>query len=152
MIRVLFVCLGNICRSPMAEGLFIKMIKDQGLEDRIHVESRATSTYEIGQPPHPRTQEILVREHATLVGKRAKQITKSDFDEFDVIIGMDHENVFDLKQMSTRHYDKIYLFRDINPNTKGQDVPDPYYSGRYEETFKLISESLPLWLERLKKS
>ncbi len=152
MVKVLFVCLGNICRSPMAEGLFRKMIKDQGLDEYIHVESRATSTYEIGQPPHPRTQAILLREGASLVGKRAKQMTKSDFDAFDVIIGMDHENVSDLKQMTERHHHKIYLFRDIDQSTQGQDVPDPYYSGRYEETFELISESLPLWLDRLKKS
>jgi len=152
MMRVLFVCLGNICRSPMAEGLFKKMINDQGLDDCIEVESRATSTYEIGRPPHPRTQAILSREGASLFDKRAKQISSNDFDSFDLIIGMDRKNIFDLKQMTNKHLNKIYLFRDIDPNALGQDVPDPYYSGRYEETFELISKTLPLWLEKLKKS
>jgi protein-tyrosine phosphatase len=136
----------------MAEGLFKKLIRNEGLEKFIHVESRATSTYEIGRPPHPRTQAILHREDAMLVGKRAEQITHSDIESFDIIIGMDKENVMDLKHMTKDHHKKIYLFRDINPLTKDQDVPDPYYSGRYEETYQLIQESLPLWLERLKKT
>ena len=152
MMRVMFVCLGNICRSPMAEGLFKKLIKHEGLEELIQVESRATSTYEIGRPPHPRTQAILHREEAMLIGKSAEQIKLSDFESFDLIIGMDKENIIDLKHMTKVHQQKIYLLRDINPLTKDQDVPDPYYSGRYEETFHLIQESLPLWLERLKKT
>lgn len=152
MKRVMFVCLGNICRSPMAEGLFKKMIKEKGLEDLIHVESRATSSYEIGRPPHPKTLAILHREKAMLIGKSSEQITHRDIESFDLIIGMDQENVNDLKHMAKYYQQKIYLFRDINPQTKDQDVPDPYYSGRYEETFHLIQESLPLWLERLKKT
>lgn len=152
MIKVMFVCLGNICRSPMAEGLFKKMIQDQGLEDRFEVESRATSRYEIGRPPHPGTQAILSREGAQLKDKHATQISSIDFDLFDVIIGMDNENVSDLKRMTKTHKDKVYLFRDIDPNARGEDVPDPYYSGRYEETFQLISKCLPLWLDKLKKT
>src|SRR5690554_6297079 len=89
MIRVLFVCLGNICRSPMAEGLFKIMVEDAGFKEHFIIESRATSTYEIGNPPHPKTAIILEREKAQLKGKKSQQITQDDFQHFDYIIGMD---------------------------------------------------------------
>jgi protein-tyrosine phosphatase len=152
MKKILFVCLGNICRSPMAEGLMKKMIKDQELEKWITVESRATSSYEIGRPPHPKTMAILSREGAELTAKKAEQIKKEDFDSFDYIIGMDDQNVEVLKKMANQHAHKVYLFRDIDPNTQGEQVPDPYYSGKYEETFGLIQQSLIKWLEHLKKT
>jgi len=152
MINVLFVCLGNICRSPMAGGLMKKFINDEGLSGVIHVESRGTSTYEIGNPPHPETLRILKREHAMLVGKRAEQIKSIDFLHFDYIIGMDHHNVRTLINKAGVHRHKVYLLRDIDPLTQGEEVPDPYYSGRYEETYQLLSSSLKLWLEHLKKT
>lgn len=152
MIKVLFVCLGNICRSPMAEGLMKKRLKELNLSESIHVESRATSSYEIGQPPHPKTNAILKREGALLTGKTAKRITQIDFEQFDYIIGMDMENVQDLKEKAGTHKDKIYLFRDMGSSIKGLEVPDPYYSGKYEETFNLINTSLDHWIHHLIKS
>lgn len=150
MIKILFVCLGNICRSPMAEGLMKKKIKEAGYERFFHIESRATSTYEIGQPPHPKTQAILKRENASLINKTAQQISSHDFESFDMIIAMDQSNVFDLQRMYSHNHHKIYLLRDIDKNTKHEDVPDPYYSNRYEETFKMIDESLDAWVNHLK--
>ncbi len=149
MIKVLFVCLGNICRSPMAEGMFRKMIKDRGLEQSIHVESRATSTYEIGNPPHPKTQHILNRIQADFSNIYSKQITQDDFRVFDFVIGMDLENVRYLKAHAGPYQSKIYLLRDINPLTKNEIIPDPYYTGKYEETYHLLKESLELWIKFL---
>lgn len=152
IMKVLFVCLGNICRSPMAEGLMKKMIIKEGLQEKIQVESRGTSSYEIGESPHPKTQAILLREKAMLTNKRAQRISRDDFKTFDIIIGMDKQNVKDLRRIANDDVYKIYLFRDIDQRTQGEDIPDPYYTNRYEETFHLIQESLPLWLNWLKKS
>jgi protein-tyrosine phosphatase len=152
MIRVLFVCLGNICRSPMAEGLLKKRIKDLGLENQIHVESRATSSYEIGNPPHRKTMAILNRENAKLIGKTAQLISTEDFNTFDYIIGMDLENIDNLKRIAGRYQDKIYLFRDIDESNKNEEVLDPYYNGQYEETYKLINDSLDKWINHLIKT
>ena len=102
--KVCFVCLGNICRSPMAEGLYQKRIRDLGLSHLISVESRATSSYEIGRPPHPGTAKILRRENAELVGKKAQRISMNDVEEFDIIIGMDQDNVNDLKRIAGKHH------------------------------------------------
>lgn len=152
MMKILFVCLGNICRSPMAEGLMKKRINDAGYAHLFHVESRATSSYEIGRFPHPKTMQILQRENASLRNKRAQKIAESDFDNFDLIIGMDKENVQDLLRMKPDHKHKIYLLRDISLETANEDVPDPYYTGKYEETFCLIDESLEQWMNHFKKS
>ncbi|MDO9629220.1 MAG: low molecular weight protein-tyrosine-phosphatase [Acholeplasmataceae bacterium] len=150
MIKVLFVCLGNICRSPMAEGMLKKMVNDHGLESKIHIESRATSTWEKGNPPHPGTRKILERIGADYKGKVSTQITETDFHEFDYIIGMDHENIKYLNTHAGIHSNKIYLLRDIDSNTKDQIIPDPYFSGEHEKTFLLLEEPLKLWLEKLK--
>ncbi len=150
--KVCFVCLGNICRSPMAEGLYQKRIRDLGLSHLISVESRATSSYEIGRPPHPGTAKILRRENAELVGKKAQRISTNDVEEFDIIIGMDQDNVNDLKQITGKHQHKIYLYRDIHPNTKGEDVLDPYYTGEYENTFQAIHEMIDLWMDHFQKT
>lgn len=152
MIKVLFVCLGNICRSTMAEGLMKKYLRDEGLEHFFHVESRATSTYEIGSPPHPSTQTILRREGAMLIGKYAKQISHHDYEYFDYIIGMDHDNIGALKKHTDQYKHKIYLLRDIDENAKGKEVSDPYYTGHYEETYQLISHALKKWIDYLKKT
>jgi protein-tyrosine phosphatase len=149
MTKILFVCLGNICRSPMAEGLLKKMIKDQNLEHCFHVESRGTSSWEEGNPPHPGTQKILKRLGISTEGMFSKKITKNDFNDFDYIIGMDHENMKYLKKYAFENIYKLYLLRDVDAKTKGEIVPDPYYSGKYEETYQLLNESLSIWLEKL---
>jgi protein-tyrosine phosphatase len=149
MIKVLFVCLGNICRSPMAEGLFKKLVKDMGYEECFHIESRGTSNWELGNPPHPGTIKILSRLNISTDYMSSEKIESKDFKEFDYIIGMDHDNVRYLKNQGKNYIEKIYLLRDVSLKTKGEIVPDPYYTGKYEETYQLLMESLLLWVEKM---
>jgi len=149
MIKVLFVCLGNICRSPMAEGLFKKLVEDMGYKACFHIESRATSTWELGNPPHPGTVKILSRLGISTENMVSEKMESQDYRNFDYIIGMDHDNVRYLKNHGKNYSDKIYLLRDVTLQTKGQIVPDPYYTGKYEETYQLLMESLPLWVEKM---
>lgn len=147
MKKILFVCLGNICRSPMAEGLFMKQVKDMGLENELYAESRATSNYEIGRPPHIGTRRILDSVGYDISYKKAKQITYKDIDEFDYIIGMDHENIKDIKKIAKDLLHKVYLFRDINPDTKNMIVKDPYYDNTHMETYKVLNAEISKWIE-----
>ena len=149
MIRVLFVCLGNICRSPMAEGIFKKMLEEKSAQHEFIVESRATSAWEIGKPPHPGTRKILERIGFDWTGMKAKQISKQDYEKFDYIIGMDEVNVSYLIKHAGIHKDKIHLMRDINPKTKNQNIPDPFFNNTHEHTYLLINESLLDWYEKL---
>jgi protein-tyrosine phosphatase len=152
MIKVLFVCLGNICRSPMAEGIFKKLVKDAHLEDEFLIESRATSTWEEGNPPHIETRKILSRIGINLENKKSTIISQKDFEYFDYIIGMDNENMKYLNNHTKDYKHKLYLLRDIDEKTLGEIVPDPYFNGKYEETYQLLLESLKLWLAKLKNT
>ncbi len=149
MLKVLFVCLGNICRSPMAEGLFIARIKQDGLSDDIHVESRALGPWKQGNPVHRGTKLYLDKHQIDSSHMRSKMIQLNDLDDYDFIIGMDQSNVKALKKLAgKKNKDKIHLFLDVNPNFIGQDIPDPYEDGRFELTYTLITSSIDLWMER----
>ena len=150
MKKIVFVCLGNICRSPMAE--FVMKELDQ--EKSLHIESRATSSWEHGNPVHQGTQKIL-RKYAISFdsSKGSQQISaalvhkfngQADFEFFDLVVGMDESNVEDLLQISAGHYDdKIKLFRPGG-------VPDPWYTGDFEETYKLVTAGCRDWLQWIK--
>ncbi|MHC5269482.1 low molecular weight protein-tyrosine-phosphatase [Enterococcus sp. LJL98] len=147
--RVLFVCLGNICRSPMAEGLLRKAAKEQALP--LVVDSAATSQFQLGKAPHPGTQAILeaagVDHHAMI----ARQIEKKDFSKYDYIIGMDRQNVTDLLRLAPEEeQDKIHLFLSVLPEQTVLDVPDPWYTGDFAQTQQMIEAGLVAWLEKLK--
>lgn len=150
MVKIAFVCLGNICRSPMAEGLMKKKVKDLGLERHFCIESRGTSSWEEGNPPHPKTIDILIRVGAILINKQAQKISKEDVANFDYLIAMDHDNIRELKQIFPEYSNKILLFRSINNHGKDLDVKDPYYSGKYEEVYEILDHDLDLWIEKFK--
>lgn len=145
MKKVLFVCLGNICRSPMAEALFNKTFKEKQLP--LIADSAGTSGWEAGNPAHPGTQKIL-REHGVAsTGLISRKITRQDFITADYIIGMDEQNVRDLKQIAPAGTkEKIYLYLSIVPKIKNKTIPDPWYTGDFEETYDLITQGIPEWL------
>ncbi|VUW91535.1 Low molecular weight protein-tyrosine-phosphatase YfkJ [Streptococcus constellatus] len=139
MKKIVFVCLGNICRSPMAEFV----MKD--LTDEVYVESRATSDWEYGNPIHAGTQAIF-RKYAIPYdkSKTSQQIAIQDFESFDYIIGMDQSNLQDLKKMAPEKYaDKIFQFEE-------KSVPDPWYTGDFDETYQLVLAGCQKWLEQMK--
>lgn len=148
MRTVIFVCLGNICRSPMAEMMMAELIKEQGLENSVRVESRATSTYEIGNSPHPGAIKELRKNGIPILEHQAQQISTSDFEKADLIIGMDKQNVIDLKQMApASEQAKIRMAYDVlNEN---QEVQDPWYDHKFDRTYRQLQKLLPVWLAKL---
>lgn len=149
MKSILFVCLGNICRSPMAEMIMKALLKDSPHE--IRIESAATSTYEIGNSPHAGAIKELKKHNIPIVEHYARQITSQDFYDFDYIIGMDNSNITNLKKLvpENKLAEKIFLVTDV------LDVPyeveDPWYDGNFARTYQQLFEVLPLWVNRLKK-
>ena len=139
MIRVLFVCLGNICRSTMAQSIFTYMVKKRNLQDQFLIDSAATSTEEIGNSPHRGTIRKLKEVDIPLVPHRARQITWSDYEQFDYIIGMDTWNIRNLNRMLKGDPEgKIYKFLAFGSD--GRDIADPWYTGNFDETYDDIME------------
>jgi protein-tyrosine phosphatase len=130
MVRVLFVCLGNICRSPTAEGVFRHLVTREGLTDRIQIDSAGTAAYHVGNPPDPRSQEAARRRGVDLSMLRARQAVRDDFHAFDYVLAMDRENLDDLRRICPPgHESRLKLFLDFAPQAGRRDVPDPYYGG-----------------------
>ena len=147
MIRVLFVCLGNICRSPMAEAIMRDLIEERGLTSKIKVDSAGTSSNHVGETPHRGTREKLKEMGISTSGMTARQLRTTDL-EFDYIVCMDASNVKNTRDMLRAHDDtKIFRFLDLTPHKK--DVPDPWYTGDFEETYKLCVEGCEALLERI---
>ncbi|MBQ9782754.1 MAG: low molecular weight phosphotyrosine protein phosphatase, partial [Clostridia bacterium] len=133
MKRIMFVCLGNICRSPMAEFLMKDLLKKKNLQDDFYISSSATSTYEIGNPVHYGTKRILDKLGIDCSKKRAVLLTKSDYDKYDLFIGMDESN----RRSMIRLFDgdkqnKVKLLLDYTNNPRS--VADPYYTGGFDVT------------------
>ncbi len=151
MIKVLFVCLGNICRSPMAEAVFRQMVKNEGLEDKISVDSAGTGNWHIGKPPHEGTREILTTNQIKYEGIVARQIAKDDISNFDYIIAMDAENLGNLRRMAG-YQQTGYIGRllDFVEKSKIEDVPDPYYTGNFDETYELVTSGCKGLLQTIK--
>lgn len=149
MINVLFVCLGNICRSPMAEALFRDLVKKEGLDNQIAIDSAGTSGWHIGSSPHEGTLKILRKYNIEAEGLAGRQLTKEDAEKFDYIVGMDESNIQNIKKMlSEPKHSHIIRLLDLTDHRK--DVPDPYYSGDFQETYDLLSEGCERLLEKIK--
>jgi protein-tyrosine phosphatase len=130
MAAVLFVCMGNICRSPTAEGVFRRMVEEAGLQDKIRVDSAGTHDYHVGAPPDTRAQLHAERRGYDLSGLRARQVRASDFTDFDLILVMDRRNLDTLLRVCPRqHAHKLRLFLEYAPLLEEVEVPDPYYGG-----------------------
>ncbi|MYM62696.1 low molecular weight protein-tyrosine-phosphatase [Pseudomaricurvus sp. HS19] len=130
-VRVLFVCLGNICRSPTAHGVFEALVKTEGLSHRIEVDSAATSDWHIGKAPDPRSVAMAKERGVDLSAQRARQVSAEDFHRFDYILAMDAQNLRDLQRIqpagSRAH---LSLFLAFDRDGGEQEVPDPYYGGK----------------------
>ena len=151
--NVLFVCLGNICRSPIAEAIFKQLVADEDLSAKIHVDSAGTSSEEEGNGPHPGAAKTMRAHGLSTDGLISRPITQQDFKWADYIICMDNMNLYRLQQMapaSDRH--KIHLAYEVIPNKATQEIPDPWYTHRFEDTYNSLMETLPQWLEEMKKA
>ena len=131
-IKVLFVCMGNICRSPTAEGVFTNLVSQEGLSSRFVVDSAGTHAYHEGEPPDRRAQTAAKARKIELQQLRARRFTEGDFDNFDYILAMDSDNYRVLSEnCPEQHQHKLGLFLDYAPEQDTREVPDPYYGGRY---------------------
>lgn len=152
MIKIMFVCHGNICRSPMAEFIFKDMVKKMGIEKEFFVQSSATSTEEIwgniGNPVYPLAKKKLAEHNISCDGKRAIQLKKSDYDKYDYIIGMEQVNVRNiLKIVKEDKENKVFRLMDFTDNKK--DIQDPWYSGNFDITYDEIYEGCKGFLRYL---
>jgi protein-tyrosine phosphatase len=143
--RIMFVCLGNICRSPLAHGIFEKLLLDADLDGVVDVESSGTSGFHRGEKPDPRMSGVAARHGVSLDHLRSQQFKKEDLENFDLILPMDRENHDHIKRMATskEQQAKIKLFRDYDPDGKGLEVPDPYYGGSsgFEKVFSIAERT-----------
>ncbi|MBW3536060.1 MAG: hypothetical protein KY453_12745, partial [Gemmatimonadetes bacterium] len=126
MTSVLFVCLGNICRSPLAEGVFAHLVRERGLEDAYRVDSAGTGAYHVGDAPDRRSVDVARRNGVALEG-RARQVAATDFREWDVVVAMDRENLRNLEALAERSGGgaRLHLLRDFDPEPGHGEVPDP---------------------------
>lgn len=150
MIKILFICHGNICRSPMAQFVFQHMVNQSGLSSQFHIDSRATSTEEIGNPPHRGTVRKLQQAGIPVLPHRATQITWSDYNNFDYIIGMDAWNIRNLNRMLKGDpAEKVYKLLSFAGS--GRDIADPWYTGNFDETYNDVVEGCEGFLKYLKE-
>ncbi len=151
MIKIMFVCHGNICRSPMAEFVLKDMIKNRGLSDRFIVSSSATSTEEIGSPVHRGTKKKLAEYGISADGKYAVQLRKSDYEKYDYIIAMDSLNIRNIMRIIGEDTNrKVSRLLDFSENPR--DIADPWYTGNFDETYNDVKEGCEALLKYIKKS
>jgi protein-tyrosine phosphatase len=139
MIRVMFVCHGNICRSPMAEFIMKKLVADAGMSDRFHIASSATSTEELGNPVYPPARSELARHGIGCAGKTAVQLRKSDYDKFDIFIGMDTANIRNMNRIFGSD-PEVKIYKLLTFAGRSDDVSDPWYSRDFGKAYADIEE------------
>lgn len=151
--RILFVCMGNICRSPSAEGVFRHVLATQAPELAIEIDSAGTHDYHVGDPPDRRSIAAAKRRGIDLSGLRARMVATEDFAQYDLILAMDDQNLGELKRRApARYHERIRLLMDFAPQATSRHVPDPYYGGAqgFEEVLDLLEEAARGLVEELR--
>lgn len=150
----MFVCLGNHCRSPLAHGYFQNLVEKHGLEDDIEVASSGTSGWHIGEAPDSRICWVARRHGVGLDHIRGQKITKADLRTCDLILVMDRSNLRDVLLLDGdgRYTEKVRLLRTFDPSSVDDEIPDPYYSGIFEEVYMIVSRACDFLLEEIKSS
>lgn len=150
--RVLFICLGNICRSPTAAGVFRQVLATRAPHLDVEVDSAGTHDYHIGEPPDRRALEAARRRGLDLSPMRARQVAEIDFERFDYVLAMDRQNLETLlRRAPSQYHERIRLFMDFAPNAYTREVPDPYYGGAngFEEVLDLLEQASEGLLQEL---
>jgi protein-tyrosine phosphatase len=153
-VRILFVCLGNICRSPTAEGVLRALAAREAPELSIEVDSAGTAAYHVGEPPDPRTREAAARRGYDLAALRARIVEPGDFERFDLILAMDRENLQVLQRRAPGSArERLRLFLEFSPEPGPSEVPDPYYGGPngFEEVLDLVEAAARGLIARLRE-
>lgn len=151
-VKVLFVCHGNICRSPMAEFLFKQYVKEQGTQNQFEIASAATSQEEIGNPVYPPARKLLLAHGIDPKGKTARQVTKRDLDYYDFIIVMDNSNVRNMYRLfGDECEDKVHKLLDFSTRM-GCDIADPWYTDDFETTYRDIMEGIAAFYQTLQEN
>lgn len=153
-VRVLFVCLGNICRSPLAEGVFRQMVEEEGLKDNFEIDSAGTGPWHVGELPDPRMRSTARGRGLDISYQRARQIQREDLHRFDHVFVMDRHNLHDTLALDPDgdHGTRVRLFREFDPEPEGYQVPDPYSGGPegFERVYDIVQRTSREILDRLK--
>lgn len=153
MIKILFICHGNICRSPMAEFVLKDMVEKKGIADQFEIASAATSTEEIwngvGNPVYPPARDELARHGIDCAGKRAVQLKKEDYDYYDYLIGMDAMNIKNMERITSHRGGKIQMLLEYAGSSRG--IRDPWYSGAFDETYRDVVTGCTAFLKYLEQ-
>lgn len=151
--QILFVCLGNICRSPTAEGVMQHLVNEAGLGSYFFIDSAGTSAFHSGEPANSKSRAVALDYGVSLLS-RARQLEVSDLDTYDLILAMDKQNIINIRDLSRSdaHNPKIKLMREFDHNPGDGEVPDPYYGGLngFHDVFKIVDRSCKELLEQLK--
>ncbi len=153
-VKVLFVCMGNICRSPTAEAVFRRQVEQAGLEKEIYIDSAGTHDYHIGEPPDPRTQQAARLRGYDMTGLRGRQVSRTDFASFDYVLAMDGANLSMLERLQPADArGHLGLFLEFASRHEAREVPDPYYGGDagFERVLDMVEDASAGLLEHIRR-
>ncbi len=149
----MFVCMGNICRSPLAEGVFRHLAREAGVLDEFDIASSGTGGWHAGQRPDSRMNQVALKNGVSMEGQYAQQFEFGDLDEYDLILVMDKDNLYNVKHMDAgnKHAEKIKLFRSFDPEPGNMEVPDPYYGGPrgFDDVYNMVDRTCRALLAHL---
>jgi len=154
MVKVLFVCMGNICRSPTAHGVFRALVEKEGLSQAVEIDSAGTHAYHVGSAPDRRAQATAQERGIDISDLVARRVEPDDFDLFDFVVAMDQDNYMSLSEICPdQHVDKIYMFMDFADHMRTREVPDPYYGGPsgFDRVFDLVEAASEGLLQEIRQ-